>query len=101
MGTRKVSLHVNDAPIEIDYFVQGFIDHVTSGIIAALSGTGSIGDLDLCVEEGAAVTIKLNSVDVPLNAFAGVIIKSTVLGMVSSLKEVGEVRAVRISLSRQ
>jgi hypothetical protein len=100
MGTRKVSLHVNDAPIEIDYFVQGFIDHVTSGIIAALSGTGSIKDLDLCVE-AAAVTIKLNSVDVPLNAFAGVIIKSTVLGMVSSLKEVGEVRAVRISLSRQ
>ena len=100
MGTRKVSLHVNDAPIEIDYFVQGFIDHVTAGIIAALSGTGSIGDLDLCVE-GAGVTIKLNSVDVPLNAFAIVIIKSTVLGMVSTLKGVGEVRTLRISLSRQ
>ncbi len=100
MGTKKVCLHVNDTPVEIDYFVEGFIDHVMSGIIAALSGTGEIKDLELCVQ-GTDVTISLNGADIPLNAFAGVIIKSTVLGMVSPLKGVRDVRAVRISLSRQ
>jgi len=30
--------------------VQGFIDHVASGIIEALEGTGKITDLDLSID---------------------------------------------------
>jgi hypothetical protein len=42
--TVKLNLVVNDAVIHTDYFVEGFIDHVVSGIIEALEGTGDIKD---------------------------------------------------------
>ena len=40
--TRRINLSVNEVPVEIDYFVQGFIDHTVAGMIAALEGTGEI-----------------------------------------------------------
>jgi hypothetical protein len=48
--TVKLNLIVNDTMIHTDYFVQGFIDHVASGIIEALEGTGKITDLDLSID---------------------------------------------------
>ena len=39
MASRQVSLSVNDVFIELDYFVQGFIDHTISGMLAVLQGT--------------------------------------------------------------
>jgi hypothetical protein len=41
--TRRISLSANEAPAEIDYFFQDFIDHTVGGMIAALEGTGKIG----------------------------------------------------------
>lgn len=34
--TRRISLDVNDCPIEMDYFVQGFLDHTVYGMISSL-----------------------------------------------------------------
>ena len=59
--TTQVNLSVNDAPISLDYFVQGFIHRVTAGILAGLSGTGEIGTLNLSIDEGGQVTIDLNN----------------------------------------
>jgi len=42
--TVKLNLVVNDVVTHTDYFVEGFIDHVVSGIIEALEGTGDIKD---------------------------------------------------------
>lgn len=39
MASRQVSLSVNDVFIELDYFVQGFIDYTISGMLAVLQGT--------------------------------------------------------------
>ena len=42
--TVKLNLIVNDTRIHTDYFVEELIDHVVSGIIEALEGTGDIKD---------------------------------------------------------
>ena len=97
--TRAVSLSVNDVPIELDYFVQGFIDHTVSGMISALEGVGEIKLLNLSVE-GDKVTINLNDAIVSINPFTNKIIKNTTLGIVSSLKEVGEINRMEINVSR-
>lgn len=99
MSSKQVNLSVNDAPIEIDYFVQGFIDHVMSGILTALRGTCRVKNLDFSLEEDT-VNIDLNGSAVPINAFVSKIIRSTVIGMVSSLKGVGEIRKIHIVISR-
>ena len=58
--TKQLSLSVNDVPIEADYFVEGFIDHVMGGILEALESTGQIKSLDVSIE-GDKVTINLNN----------------------------------------
>ena len=97
--TKQVSLSVNDAPIETDYFVQGFIDHTLGGILAALEGAGEIEILDVFIE-GDEVKINLNNALVPTNPFASKIIRNTIVGMVSSLKGVNKINKVKISIRR-
>ena len=99
MASKQVNLYVNEAPIEIDYFVQGFIDHVISGMLSALRGTCRIKNLDFSVE-GDTVNINLNGLMVPINDFVNKIIRNTVVGMVTSLKGVGEVKKLKIEISR-
>ena len=97
--TRAISLSVNIMPIELDYFVQGFIDHTVSGMISALEGVGEIKILDISVE-GDKVTINLNDAMVPINPFVNKIIRNTVVAMVSSLKGVSEMNRMNISIRR-
>jgi len=97
--TRQVSLSLNDQPVELDYFVQGFIDHTIGGMLATLKGTGEIKDLDISIE-GDEITINLNSAVVPTNPFVSKIITNTIMGMVSSLKGAGEIRSVKITIER-
>lgn len=97
--TVKLNLIVNDTKIHTDYFVEGFIDHVVSGIIEALEGTDKIKDLDLSIS-GSQTTINLNGNLVPLNVFTAKIIKNTIIGMVSSLKEVNDIKKLSIFLHK-
>ena len=97
--TRQVSISVNDAPITLDYFVEGFIDHTTGGMIAALEGTGEIETLALSIE-GDKVTINLNNAEVRISFFVGKIIRNTITCRVSSLKGVSEIHKVAISIRR-
>ena len=97
--TREVDLLVNEAPIQVDSFVEGFIDHTVGGMIASLEGTDEIYSLDLFIE-GDKVTINLNGTDIPANAFVGRIISNTVAGMLSSLKGVSDIKTVKITLQK-
>jgi len=97
--TRQVTLSVNDVPIALDYFVQGFIDHVVSGILASLKGTGEMEALDLSIE-GDDVTIDLNDARVPLNPFVTEITKNIIVGMVSPLKGVSQIDRLRINIGK-
>ncbi|MFC1980781.1 hypothetical protein ACFLVN_00850 [Chloroflexota bacterium] len=94
---RQVSLLVNNAPIPIDYFVAGFIEHTVAGIMASLEGTGEIKTLDLTVEADK-VTINLNDAPVSINVFVTRIIRNTITGMVSSLKGVSEINQMKIAV---
>jgi hypothetical protein len=99
--TRKISLSVNDTPINLDYFVAGYLDHVTGGIIASLKGTSEIKDLALNIDSEGQVTINLNGSDIPLGYFATEIVKSTMEGMVAPLKGVtGNVNKLELKIGR-
>ena len=89
--TKRVSLSVNNMPVDLDYFVQDYINHVIGGIVASLKDTGEIENLELAIDNEGQVTINLNNADVPLKYFPMEIIRGTVLGMVSTLKGVDEV----------
>ena len=97
--TRELSLLVNDAPIALDYFARGFIDHTLGGILAALEGTGEIETLNVAIEDDK-VTINLNNAVVPINPFVNKIIRNTIVGMVSSLKGVSQINKMNISVKR-
>ena len=99
MASRQVSLSVNDAPIELDYFVQGFIDHVMGGMIAALKDTGEIRSLDVSIL-GDTVTINVNNATVATNPFVNRVTRNTIVGMVSSLKGVSNIDRVDLSIRR-
>jgi hypothetical protein len=97
--TREVKLSVNDAPISLDYFVQGFIDHTLGGVSAALEGTGEIETLEVDIE-GDQVSFQLNSGLVPVNTFVSKIVRSTIVGMLSALKGVDRIDRVAVSIRR-
>ena len=97
--TKQVSLSVNDVPITLDYFVQGFIDHTLGGMLAALKGTGEIKTLNVIIE-GDKVTINLNNDSLPINYFVNEIVRNTVVGMVSPLKGVSQINRLNINTIR-
>ena len=97
---RRISLSVNDVPVELDYFVQEYIDHVVGGIVGSLKDTGEIESLELSIDNEGQVTINLNGSAIPLKYFPNEVIKSTILGMVSTLKGVGEVDRLEITIDR-
>jgi hypothetical protein len=101
--TRQVSLTVNNAPVELDYFVAGYLDHVTGGIIASLKGTGEIKNLKLTIGDKGLVKINLNNADVPINYFVEEIIRSTFKGIVTPLKGVDKekpLQSLELNISR-
>ena len=98
---RKVSLSVNNVPINLDYFVTQYLDCVTGGIIASLHDTGEIEELELNLDNTGEVKISLNNSDLPLKAFPVDIIRSTLLGMVAPLKGVEpEVNTLELTISK-
>jgi hypothetical protein len=88
---RKVSLAVNNVPINIDYFVRHYLDCIAGGIIASLHDTGEIAELEISLDNTGDVKITLNNSDVSLKPFPVEIIRSTLLGMVAPLKGVDSV----------
>ena len=101
--TRQISLTVNDKPVELDYFVAGYVDHVCGGIIASLKDTGEIKTLKLTVGNKGEVKIKLNNAELPINYFVEEIIRSTVKGVIAPLKGVDRdkpLESLELNISR-
>ncbi len=99
MGTSQVSLTVNDTAVELDDFVQRFIDHVVGGMLTTLEGTGEINSVDINIVEDK-VTIDLNNKMVPINPFVSEITRNVITGMVSPLKGVKEANRLKINIRR-
>jgi hypothetical protein len=100
MASTRVSLSVNNAPIALNDFIQGYIEHVTSSILASLRGTADIESVTIAIE-GDQVSIVLNHAGVPLNPFVSRIIRSTMLGMVSALKGVSTIERMQVLLTKE
>ena len=97
--TRVVNLLVNEKVIELDYFVQGFIDHTISGMLVALEGVGTIERAEISIN-GVNVMVNVNKNELPVNPFVSKLIRNTIFGMISSLKGVGDISSVRITVQR-
>ena len=96
---RTIRLTVNGAPIPLDRFVRGFLEHTASGMAEALEGTGSVDSMTLSID-GDDVQIAVNGRPVSINAFVMKIVKSTTLGMLSPLKGITiPVNRVRLDIS--
>jgi hypothetical protein len=96
--SKKVGLIVNGSTIALDYFVEAFVHHTVSGMVAALEGTGPVRELTLAIDEDH-VDLRLNGQPVPTNHFASRIIKSTVFGMIAPLKGVSDPKQFRLEMT--
>ena len=96
---KQTSLSVNDVPIQLDEFVEGYVYHVTAGIIASLRDTGEIENLELTMDNEGQITIILNNSEISLKYFPIEIIRSTILGMIAPLKGVGEVDRLELKIT--
>jgi hypothetical protein len=99
LTSRDLTLSVNGADIQLDYFVQGFIDHVVSGMLAALENTGQIKSLELTIS-GEKVSVNLNGEEVPLNFFVNKVIRNTLTGIVTSLKGIDRVEKLELHIAK-
>jgi hypothetical protein len=97
--SERTTLSVNDVPIKLDYFVEGYLFHVVSGIMASLHDTGEVNELTLNLDNDGQVEIRLNGSPVELKYFPIEIIRSTLLGIVAPLKGVEGAPVERLELT--
>ena len=94
---RQVTLSVNDQPIQLDSFVQAFIESTISGMLASLKGIGEIRSVGLSIDEDK-LTININDALLPIKPFVIGIVRNTVMGMVSTLKGVNKINKLNITM---
>lgn len=97
--TKSVILIVNEKPVEIDYFVQGFIDHTVRGMVLALEGVIEAEHIGIILK-GEDTEISVDNNQLQINPFVSRITSNTIRGMVKSLKGVSDAEAIKISLSK-
>ncbi len=101
--TRKISLSVNDTTIDLDYFVQGFVDHTVTAMVSALEGTPKKAEEFKKIHiqsTGEALSLSVNGSNVPVNAFVSKIVRNTMQGMLASLKGVTKPVKVNLEIDR-
>jgi len=98
VASKKVELSVNYVPVNIEDFVQQFIASVITGILGALKGYREEKDIRLSIDDDV-VDITLDSDVIQLNPFVNTFVRNTVIGMVSSLKDVGQIERLEIIIS--
>ncbi len=85
-------------PVQIEGFVRQFIDAVITGILNSLKVEEEVRDANLLID-GDTVDITVDNNIIQLNTFVSNFVKNTVIGMVSSLKEVGQIERLEISIT--
>ena len=99
--SRKVSLQVNEKPIELNPFVEAYVYYIAEGIINSLRDTKPIKTLDIEIDSDGLLTVDLNGDGVSVNEFVIEIVRNTLFGMVSELKGVDDpVRTLLISIKQ-
>jgi len=81
-------------------FVEEFLSHTTVGAVTSLRGAENIRKLEIHQKKGN-VEITVNSSQIPLTPFPNDIISNTLSGLVSSLRDVGDIESIDISVEIQ
>jgi hypothetical protein len=81
----KVKVFVKDTQIELNPFVEGYIGHVFSGVVASLKGVKTPRRLEFSIAK-RKITISVDDVPIDLAGFAAVIVADTVTATLKHLK---------------
>ena len=81
-------------------FVEEFLSHTTVGAVTSLRGAENIRKLEIHQKKGN-VEITVNGSQIPLTPFPNDIISNTLSGLVSSLRDVGDIESMDISVEIQ
>jgi len=99
----RAELVVNKASVELNPFTEEFLARTVVGAVSSLKGAENIQDLELYLERGPhriGVKLFVNGNELPLTPFPEEIITNTITGMVSSLKGVGKIDSLKITVKR-
>ena len=99
METGELKLSVNENDIPMDRFTSGFISSVLEAMLKTLRDTADVKRLTLSII-GEKVDINLNNAIVPANPFVSKVFRNTIIGMVSSLRGVDEIKELKIQMTR-
>jgi len=98
---RKVSLSVNNKPIILEEFVEGYVYHITGGILASLKDTGAFKTMALDIDDTGDVKITVNGKDVRLSFFPVELVRNTLAGMVANFKGVdGKLKTLALRIEQ-
>ena len=93
----EATLQVNNAPVDLNPFVEQFLARTAAGAVSSLKGTADMRSLELYLEQGN-VRITVNGEEISVTPFPNDIIANTLVGLVSSLKVVGQIESLNISV---
>jgi hypothetical protein len=90
---------VNGKLIEIDDFVQRFIEHTVRGMLSALEGVSEAEHVNVSIG-GDDIEINVNNKRLLIKPFVCKIIRNTIMGIVKSLNGVTDIGTINISISK-
>ena len=88
-------LKVNDKSVAMNRFVEEFISRITAGAVASLKGGEKIQNFEIHGRM-SDTEISVNGTEIPLTPFPNDLIYNTLIGIISSLKDVGDIKSFDI-----
>jgi hypothetical protein len=93
----KAELSINNAPVELNEFVEQFLSRVTVGAVTTLKGVDYIRTVELDEDRGD-VMVKVNGEEIELTPFPNDVIANTITGLVSTLKGIDKQNIGKIAI---
>ena len=94
----KAKLRVNKISIDMKPYVEELVARTVIGMVTPLRGAEYMKSLEVYLEKGS-VKITVNGNELTLTEFPNDIIANTLTALVSSLKDVGDMDAMDISIT--
>jgi hypothetical protein len=93
----KAEMKVNNKAVEMNEFVEGYIAHISAGIVQSLKGVDYLKKIEMKLE-GNDVEIHVNGDDIALTPFPIEIIVSTLKGIIKPLAGTDNAELIQINV---
>jgi hypothetical protein len=93
----KANLRVNKISIDMKPYVEELVARTVIGMVTPLRGADNMKDVKVYLEKGN-VKITVNGNELAITEFPNDIIANTLTGLASSLKDVGKIDTLDISV---